>query len=171
MATSKCHTDSDWQLASTIAELQKSYEWPTLYLTATCLPFTHHHRFNARFSMPAQVGRFPPNELLHFILSCAHSAFRFKVRRSCLTHPMSFRACLCSLAQPPQRFCKWTCTQSSQWSLPFRSRWDVQTISVDHVSQYMPPLPNPNVHSYQHLIFCSWDWHDTPTRPLRVDHI
>jgi len=29
--------------------------------------------------MLAQVRRFPPDELLHFVLSCAHSALRFKV--------------------------------------------------------------------------------------------
>jgi len=51
---------------------------------------------NACFSMLAQVGWFPPNELLHFVLFlyCAHSALRFKLRRSCLTHSSHVFFCL-----------------------------------------------------------------------------
>jgi len=37
-------------------------------LSDPMLKCTHHHRFSVRFSMLAQVGRFSPNELLHFIL-------------------------------------------------------------------------------------------------------
>jgi len=47
----------------------------------------HHHRFNVRFSMLAQVGRFLlPNKPPHLALSCAHSALSFKDCRSRLTH-------------------------------------------------------------------------------------
>jgi len=69
--------------------------------------------------MLAQVGRFPPNELLHFVLSCAHSALRFKVRRSCLTHSSHVFLCLPLLFGPATSKLLHVDTQSS---LPFRSR-------------------------------------------------
>jgi len=115
--------------------------------------------FNVRFSMLAQVGWFHPNELIHFFLSCAHSAMRFKLWRSLWhtrTHPVSFCACLYSLAPPPKSFCKWT---PSHLCLFVRES-KLQTISVN-TSHNICHLPHPKAHSNQHVIFCSWDSHHT----------
>jgi len=82
----------------------------------------HRHRFNVHFSMLAQAGWFPPNELLHLVLSCAHSELRklrFKVCRSCLTHSSHVFLCLPLLFGPATSKLLQSDTQSS---LPFRLR-------------------------------------------------
>ncbi len=74
----------------------------------------HHLRFNVRFSMLAQVGRFPRNKAppLCPVLRPLCPEVHFKACRSCLTHSSQVFLCLpCSLALPPERpqnFYNWT---------------------------------------------------------------